>query len=72
MRTAHNTNDGRGALRTSRNALQHTLHHQLDPSNRRTSSNPLRLTTHYRRILQSAAPFTAQPLAAQPSTPPQQ
>jgi hypothetical protein len=75
MRTAHNTNDGRGALRASRNALRHTLHAttlQLDPSRRRASlhrSNPLRLMTHYRRILQDgAAPFTAQPLAAQPST----
>jgi hypothetical protein len=79
MRTAHNTNDGRGALRTSRNALQHTLHAttlRLDPSNRSAPlhrSNPLRLITHYRRILQDApgaAPFTAHPLAARPSTPP--
>jgi hypothetical protein len=72
MRTAHNTNDGRGALRASRNALQHSLHAaalQLDPSTHSKRSNPLRLTTHYRRILQDgAAPFTAQPLAAQPST----
>ena len=77
MRTAHNTNDGRGALRTSRNALQNSLHAttlRLDTSNRSNSlhrSNPLRLITHYRRILQdtpSAAPFTAQPLAVPPST----
>ena len=74
MRTTHNTNDGRGALRTSRNALQHSLHAttlRLDPSNRSTRSNPLRLMTHYRRILQNppgATPFTAPPLAVQPST----
>jgi hypothetical protein len=77
MRTAHNTNDGRWALRPSRNALRHSLHTttlRLDPLHRTTSlhgSNPLRLMTHYRRILQNppgAAPFTAQPPAAQPST----
>ena len=70
MRTAHNTNDGRGALRVSRNALRDSL----QPSTLRLTTlhrSSLRLITHYRRTLQSppsANPSKAQPLAVPPST----